>query len=121
MGSDEPPQKKLKGVENDSDDSEDESNDYQIREVSRSVARRYGMEIFNFEAQILTSRLRNRRLLDVSDSLRSMFNEVLARAGRHYAEEDRLRLHIEHAGLDVPVVIHAQAKHNVTADTVLDR
>lgn len=139
MDSDEPPPKKMKKDEteaqpDDNDNTEqsdddttteganrDVNSDYEIREVSRNIARRYGMEVFNFEARMINERLRNRPLLDITDSLRGMFQQMLDRAGQHYGAEDRIRLHIEHSDLDTPIVVHIQPKHNVTADTVLDR
>ena len=139
MASDGPPRKKLKrrrSDENDEQDhavSEDENisdnddessivnNEFEIREVAKKIARRYGLEEFNFEGRLIANHLRNRRLLDIEASLRAMFQEMLDRAGRHYGPEDRVRLHIEHDGLEAPVVIHMQSKHNVTVDTIIDR
>lgn len=103
------------------DEVDDLSSHYEVRELSRSVARLYGMEEFNFEARLRHERLPNPRLLDVSDSLHAMFQDVLDRAGRHYNADDRIRMHIEHSGLDTPIIIHIQPKHDVTAATVMDR
>ena len=127
-----PPPKKLKttqnndtyeddSVDSDESDTDDVSNHFEIRQISRNVVRKYGMEEFNFEARLRSSRVRNRRLSEIMDSLRAMFQEIIDRAGRHYDADDRIRLHVEHSGLEVPFVIHLQPRHNVTADTVLER
>lgn len=122
MASEQPPPTKRSKSNDDHDTvSATSTGDYAVRETSRSVARRYGMEVFNFEARMMKPALKNKRLLDITDSLRAMFQEMLDKAGHNYSTDDRVRMHIEHSGLQVPMVIHIQPKHNVTADTVMDR
>ena len=106
----------------DSENDEPEApKSYTIVETSRKVATKYGMEEIGYDVQFSNEKLLDKKLVDISDELRDMFNDVLNTAGRNYDADDRIRLSIMQDALDIPIIIHLAPRNQVTADTILDR
>ena len=95
---------------------------YEIRQVQRRVAKKYAMEDISYEARFLPERVKKKtKLIDMTTELKNVFQDILDKAGENYDADDRIRVNIDHAGLNQPVIVHLQPKSNVTADTILDR
>ena len=125
----EPPSKKQRQTEDADGDSHQYSDEdniteeppYKIEKVSHRIARKFGVEEVGYTAKLNSERFQNKKLLDVGESLKDMFGDMITEAGRNYADDDKVRMTIEHQDLKTPVVIHLQSKHNVTAEKALER
>ena len=101
--------------------SEQTEKAYKIEKVSRKISRKFAVEDVSFEARVISERLKDKKLDEISDELEGMFDEMLNDAGRNYDADDRIRLSIEQDQLEQDIVIHIQPRHNVTGRTVMDR
>ena len=125
----EPPSKKQRQTEDvptDSDQYSDEDNiaeelPYKIEKVSHRIARKFGVEEVRYTAKLNSEHFKNKKLLDVGESLKNMFDDMITEAASSYNDDDKVRMTIEHQDLKTPVVIHLQSKHNVTAEKALER
>ena len=105
----------------DSESEDEEEKAYEIRKTHRVVARKYGAEEIGYSAVVTSKKLEGKNLNDISDQLVNMFDEMLEEAGRNYGPDDRVRVAIEQDQLDQPIFIHAQPRHNVTGETIMNR
>ena len=118
---DEPPEKKRKVGQ--SDDGVENGNErpYIIERVRETRAHRYNVEEITFRAKF-NDNLKGRNLLDITDDLHGMFEEIMTNVqNEHSRDDDRARLSIRHSGLQQEIFIHCQPKHNITADTIMER
>lgn len=125
-----PPQKRPRLVsysDSDSDENMDvdrrEENEklYNISQISRKVATRYHLEELSYEIIFNNEKLNDKKLEDITDTVKEMFQELLDVSGRNYDDDDRVRLSIMHDSLDSPIIVHLAPRHNVNADTVMNR
>lgn len=94
---------------------------YVIERISERKARKYNIEEITFRAKFNTD-LRGRQLLDVTDELHDLFQEVLDNVSSEHGDpNDRARLSIRHSGLDREIFIHCQPQHNITPDVIMER
>ena len=119
---DEPPSKKRRTLSsNDEENGENVRRPYIIERISETRARRYNSEEITFRAKF-NDDLQGKKLLDVTDDLHDMFQDIMDNVSANHAENnDRARLSIRHAGLDREIFIHCQPKHNITADVIMER
>jgi len=117
----EPPGKKRRNVSTSSDDDQNDRKPYVIEKINERRARRYDVEEITFRAKF-DENLQGQKLLDVTDDLHNMFEDILENVNANYVNSnDRTRLSIRHAGLDREIFIHCQPQHNITADVIMER
>ena len=117
---DEPPDKKRRIVQDDGAENVEE-RPYVVERVRETRAHRYNVEEITFRARF-NDDLKGRDLLDITDDLHGMFQEIMEKVeNEHSRDDDRARLSIKHAGLDREIFIHCQPKHNITADAIMER
>lgn len=125
-----PPQKRPRLVSYSDSDSDENMevnqtvNDeklYKISQISRKIATRYNMEELGYEVIFDNEKLNNKNLEDITDTVKEMFQDLLDASGRNYDGDDRVRLSIMHDSLDTPIIVHLAPRHQVDADTVMDR
>lgn len=105
-----PPLKKQRreGPETSSDDEEEESDQtkskpFRVEKVSNIRNRKFNVEEIRFRAKF-TEELHDERLLDATDDLQDMFAEILETIDNEgYLDEDRVRISINHEGLEVGI------------------
>jgi hypothetical protein len=98
-------------MESEDDPSIDEKL-YYIKKIDEQVSRKYGVEEYTIQAKFNDS-MDGAKLDDVRD--------VVEEIGRQYQPDDRIRLAIDHAGMDRPMTIHLQPRANVTPDNIMGR
>jgi hypothetical protein len=105
--------------------SEDEENFdkmYNIKKVSQQVARKYGVEEYTIEASFNNDAvIQGMRLENIREEIHSMFDDVVHEIVVQYQEDDRIRLSIDHAGMDRPMTMHLQPRRNVTTENIMSR
>ena len=79
------------------------------------------MEELSYEVVFDNEKLNDKKLEDITDTVKEMFQELLDVSGRNYDDDDRVRLSIMHDSLDSPIIVHLAPRHNVNADTVMNR
>jgi hypothetical protein len=94
---------------------------YNINKISQQVVRKYGVEEYTLEAKFDSEALEGVRLENVTDEIYAMFGDVVHELEQQYGEEDRIRLAIDHAGMDRPMTMHLQPRRNVTTRNIMDR
>lgn len=103
------------------EDSGDTQKPYIIKRVGELKARKFNVEEVTFRARFNENE-EGRALLDMADDLHDMFQDIMDNVNQeHGSEDDKARLSISHADLENDIVIHCQPKHNITADTIMER
>jgi hypothetical protein len=105
----------------DDDQSYDQDKVYSIEKISQQVSRKFGVEEYTLQAKFNNDTLQGARLDNVTDEIQSMFEDVVHEIEQQYDEDDRIRLAIDHAGMDRPMTIHLQPRRNVTAENIMNR
>jgi hypothetical protein len=96
------------------------SKPYTIQQVSIKTVKKYAVEEVTFKAKF-NKEYHGQRLLDIPDNLHNMFGDIMDQVGNNYDADDNARLIINHEGLERPVFIHCQPKHNITPKKIMDR
>ena len=61
------------------------------------------------------------KLIDIKDSLESMFDDVVQLASQHYNKSDKAQLTINHGGMREEVFIHLQDLSNISGASIMRR
>jgi hypothetical protein len=101
-------------------DDEERKKPYEIVKINEEVLRKYGVEEYTFAAKFDES-LEGELLADVGDDVHGMFEDVLQRVADDYAPDDKVRIAIDHAGMDKEMTIHLQPRRNITAENIMNR
>ena len=111
----------LQGLDNSMDLSDNEEKHYKLERINETISRKYNVEEITFRAKFNTD-LEGQRLLNVTDELHGMFDEVLETVrSEHPDPNDKARLSIKHSGLERDIVIHCRPQHALSPDIILDR
>jgi hypothetical protein len=92
---------------------------YTIQEVSRRRSVKYSMLETTYEVKF-KDHVHGSNVQDMRQELHTMFDDLLDRTHK-YSDDDKARIIIDHDQLDTPIFIHCQDRHNITADTILER
>ena len=92
---------------------------YKIERVNTTESTKYSMLETTYKVTFSEDK-HGERLHEMMDDIHDMFTELLEKT-EGYTNEDKARVTISHANLDVPIHIHCQPKHQITADTILQR
>jgi hypothetical protein len=99
---------------------EEKEKPYKINKVRETVVRKYGVEEYSFNVKF-NEEMSGTRLEDVNADIHAMFEDVLNEVGYQYGPDDRVRLSIEHDGLDTPMTIHLQPRADLKAENIMAR
>lgn len=93
---------------------------YKIQKVSEIKVRKYGIEEYTFKAKF-NDELQGNKVADVKDDLNQMFEDIMQEVSQNYDPDDKVRLSINHAGLDREMTIHLQPRKNLSAQSIMQR
>ena len=93
---------------------------YNIQESSETMPRKYGYEERKFKVQFDKDYM-GKRLVDVQQQLRGMFEETVQRGLRDYGHEDRASIVIQHNDLRRDIVIHMRKNKDISAEAIMNR
>jgi len=113
---DEPPDKRVRM----DSEGQEEKKPYKIQKIHQTVVRKYGVEEYTFRAKF-NDDLHGAKVVDVKDDIHAMFSDVMAEVDSTYAPGERVRLSINHDGMDREITIHLQQRENITSDTIMER
>jgi hypothetical protein len=99
---------------------DDEEKPYKIDKVRENVVRKYGVEEYAFRVKF-NEEMSGTRFEDVNTEVHAMFEDVLYQVGVEYDPDDKVRLSIEHDGLERPMTIHLQPRADLTAENIMAR
>ena len=113
----EPPSKNLR-TQDDNSASQHEKH-YTIEKVSEKKSLKYSMLETTYKVKFKED-AHGENLQDMRKDLERMFSDVLERTER-YSDDDRAHISIHHDGLQQPIYIHCQPRHQITPKLILDR
>ena len=97
----------------------DTSKNYTIHKVSTKISQKYSVLENTFKVHFNPD-THGENILDMRDDLHQAFGEVLAETAG-YSDNDKARIIINHDQLANPIFIHCQPRHQITADTIMER
>jgi hypothetical protein len=98
----------------------DKKKPYNIHKISETVARKYGVEEYTYKVKF-HNEMNGEPLENVQEELTNMFEEVVSRVSADYDLDDKVRISIDHSGLDRPMTIHLQPRRNITGGNITGR
>lgn len=96
-----------------------ESKNYTIHTESTKISQKYSVMETTYRVQFHED-THGDRISSMREDLLDMFSEVLEKT-ETYSDNDRARIVINHDQLTSPIFIHCQPKHQITADTIMER
>lgn len=102
------------------EEMEEEIKPYKIQKIQQTVVRKYGVEEYTFRAKF-DDELQGTKIIDIKDDLQTMFGDVLEEVGRNYQPGERVRMSINHDGMDREMTIHLQQRENITPEMIMGR
>lgn len=113
---DEPPNKRLRQESGE----QEETKAYKIEKIHQTVVRKYGVEEYTYKAKF-NDEIHGAKIIDIKDDVHSMFSDVMAEVDSAYTPGERVRLSINHHGMDREMTIHLQQRENITPDMIMNR